>query len=307
MSAEDQGSPATPSTPTEAGPVEIVFETVSAPKEVAAPKADVTDVVPKAETTTTENDEGSDSADAADSRDGKGRFKPGVQTRIDELTRSRREAEREAAYWKARAQGTDSAQSPAQSAAKPKPPVQSDFATLEEFQDAMVDFRVEQKVTEKFTAKENEKNATDAVIERANSWQSRLDSARAAISDFNEVMDTAEIPVAPHVADLLFEHDLGANLAYHFAKNPDVLTKLNTMSPAKAAFELGKIGDKLEAAAPAANADKPTLKVVDKPISKAPPPAQTIGQGRATTPSLEDTSMDDYVARRKAQGAGWAR
>ena len=36
-------------------------------------------------------------------RDEKGQFKSPVQDRIDELTRARREAEREAAYWRQRA------------------------------------------------------------------------------------------------------------------------------------------------------------------------------------------------------------
>lgn len=318
MSAVDQGSPATASgTDNAPGPVEIVFETTSAPKELTAPKADVSDVVPKADKSTT--DESTDSVnkdEQVEDRDSKGRFKPGVQTRIDELTRSRREAEREAAYWKARVQGTDSAQSPAQTAAQPKPPVQTDYATPEEYQEALDDFKIDQKVEAKLAAKESEKTVTEAVTKRAMDWQSRLADARESIPDFDEVVNAAEIPVAGHVAELLVEHDLGAALMHHLAKNPEVLEKMNNMSPAKAAFEIGKLSTVLEAAAPGSGTDissvtetKPsvTQKVVERSVSKAPPPSQTIGQGRATTPALDDLGMEDYVARRKTQGAGWAR
>jgi len=316
MSADNQGASAgTTDTPKDAGPVEITLIAPETPKvETPAPKADVTDVTPKAEKTTTEttNDSEIDEIESnPDNRDNKGRFKPGVQARIDELTRSRREAEREAAYWKARAQGPDTAQPPAQPAATFKPPVQTDYATPEEYQDALVDYKVEQKLAQK----DNQKSAEKAVTERAASWQSRLESARTAIPDFNDVMDAAEVPVAKHVADLIFEHELGANIAYHFAKNPDLLDKLNSMSPAKAAFEIGKLGDKLEAAAAPANgtdksdvADsaKPVVKVVEKPTSKAPPPASTIGQGRTMTPSLDEMSMEDYVAQRNLRKYGRA-
>lgn len=304
MSADNQGASAGASTPTvDTGPVEISLTPNVPVVETPAPKADITDVTPKAEKTPTENSEGSDPDSGPDGRDDKGRFKPGLQTRIDELTRSRREAEREAAYWKARVNGTDTAQTPApQAAPTPKPPVATDYATPEAYQDALVDYKVEQKLTNR----DQQSKQVQAVTERAASWQSRLEAARTRTADFNEVMDAAETPVANHVADLLLEHDLGADIAYHFAKNPDILTKLNSMSPAKAAFEIGKLADKLEvAAAPAGdNPAKTETKVVDKPSSKAPPPAKTIGQGRSTSPSVEEMSMEDYVAQRNERKYG---
>ena len=304
MSAENQGASAgTPTPPVDAGPVEISLVPNTPVVEKSEPKPDITDVTPKAEKPPEEVSDGSDPKDVGDQRDDKGRFKPGLQTRIDELTRSRREAEREAAYWKARANGTDSAQTPAPQAAPiPKPPVATDFATPEEYQDALVDYKVEQKLT----LRDQRSKQVQAVTERADSWQTRLQTAKTAIADYSEVMDAADTPIANHVAELLFEHDLGANLAYHFAKNPDVLEKLNSMTPAKAAFEIGKLADKLDVVvAPTDDKSvKPELKAVDKPLSKAPPPAKTIGQGRSTSPSVEEMSMEEYVAQRNERKYG---
>lgn len=303
MSAENQNT-AAPSQPVVEGPREIVFEAVPVEKAEVVEKVETPVAAPKTETPSTdpEGDSGLDDDSQQDNRDSKGRFKPGVQSRIDELTRSRREAERDAAYWKARALG-DSAPNPARPAEKAKPPVLSDFETQEDYLEAVAEYKIDSVLA----SKDAEKQKTKEVTDRATSWQTRLDTARAATPDYNEVMDAADIPVADHVADLLFEHELGANLAYHFAKNPDVLTKLNDMSPAKAAFEIGKIGDKLGSTAQPSSEPKSAPKVIEKPTSNAPPPAKPLGQGRATAPTLEEMSMEDYVATRKAQKASWAR
>lgn len=224
-------------------------------------------------------------------RDEKGRFK-GVQPRIDELTRARREAEREAAYWKAVAAGT---QSPAQAA--PQRPVPADFEKYDDYIDALTDWKAEAAV-----AKRMEADSTRKVAEtRAQTFAERQTQARTAMPDYDEVVGGSETPIAQHVGEAILESDLGPQLAYHFAKNPDALMRLNGMSPVQAAREIGKLEATLSAkpAAPAA----PTKKV-----SNAPVPAGTMGtQGRATTPALQNLSMDEYMKQRKSQGARWAR
>jgi hypothetical protein len=224
-------------------------------------------------------------------RDEKGRFK-GVQPRIDELTRARREAEREAAYWKAVAAGT---QSPAQAA--PQRPDPANFEKYDDYIDALTDWKAEQAV-----AKRMEADSTRKVAEtRAQTFAERQVQARTAMPDYDEVVGGSDTPITQHVGEVILESELGPQLAYHFAKNPDVLLRLNGMNPVQAAREIGKLEATLSAkpAAPAA----PTKKV-----SNTPAPAGTLGtQGRATTPALQNLSMDEYMKQRKAQGARWAR
>lgn len=224
-------------------------------------------------------------------RDEKGRFK-GVQPRIDELTRARREAEREAAYWRQVAQG---AQSPAQAA--PQRPAPENFEKYDDYIDALTDWKAEQAV-----AKRLEADSTRKVAEtRAQTFAERQTQARAAMPDYDEVVGGSDTPIANHVGEVILESDLGPQLAYHFAKNPDALMRLNNMSPTAAAREIGRLEATLftKPAAPAA----PTKKV-----SNTPAPAGTLGtQGRATTPALQYLSMDEYMKQRKAQGARWAR
>jgi len=301
MSAVDISVPETPmvSTTSESqGPVEIIVGPAQTNLS-SAPKGDVTDVAPKeAKTTTPVNtdDEISGDDDPADDdqpRDGKGRYR-GVQARIDELTRSRREAEREAEYWKARVQG-GTAQNPAPTPAT-TPPDPAKFKTQEDYIDAVTDFKVAQKLAEKDAEQSHVKQVND----RAQSWQEKLVVARAEAPDFDQVMNNADVPVSNHVADLLLESDAGAKIAYHLARNPDKLEAINGMTPAKVAIELGKLEASLTKSSIQAT-------IPDVKTSKAPPPARTLGQGRSTTPQLADLSMEDYVRQRKSQGASWAR
>ena len=312
MSAEETGaSSATPATPVAEGPREI-FIGGEQTNLSAAPKDNVTDVTPKSESTTKTETKSTDSNtdpvtddDEQPQRDNKGRFKGGVQDRIDELTRSRREAEREAAYWRARATGEDPAQPPAQAAAKSQPPDPSTFKTQEEYIDALTDYKLEQKLA----AKAAESEQTKAITQRAQTWQEKLAAARTEIPDFDAVMNNADMQVANHVAELLFESDAGAKIAHHLAQNPELLNKMNDMTPAKVAIQLGKLEASFEKTAPAPGSGKESTasNVVEVRTTKAPPPAKHLGQGRSTTPSLEDMSVEDYVKTRKAQGASWAR
>lgn len=224
-------------------------------------------------------------------RDEKGRFK-GVQPRIDELTRARREAEREAEYWRQVAQRT---QSPAQAASQR--PVPENFEKYDDYIDALTDWKAEQAVAKRMEAD----NARKVAETRAQTFAERQAQIRAVLPDYDEVVGGSDTPIANHVGEIILESDLGPQLAYHFAKNPDALLRLNNMTPTAAAREIGRLEAVLSVkpAAPAA----PTKKV-----SNTPAPAGTLStQGRATTPALQNMSMEEYVKQRKSQGARWAR
>ena len=273
-----------------AGPVEIFV----AGQEVPTPEAVVEQ---KQEAKSAGSEEPSDDPKDQGNRDEKGRFKGGVQDRIDELTKARREAERESEYWKARATAGDKQQDAARVA--PQAPTADQFATPEEYQEALVDFKVEQKLSSKMAEKEAQSKGMAEATTKAQSWDAKLTAARAEIEGFDEAMNSNEAPVAAHVADLIMEHDHGAKVAHFFTQNPEALEKVNGMSPTKAAFEIAKIATKFDA--------PPASKPAGKTVSSAPAPVTPIGSGRATEESIENLSMDDYIARRKGQGANWSR
>ena len=226
-------------------------------------------------------------------RDEKGRFR-GVQARIDELTRARHEAEREAAFWRGRAGGQDGqAQPSAAPTAAPTKPTPGQFEDYGEYIEALTDWTTNQALS----AREAEREAAQKQQAAVQTWAERQTAARAALPDYDQVVGGADIPVARHVAEVLLDSDQGPALAYHLAKNPDVAARLNGLSPVASAREIGRIEAGLSAQASPAPAK----------LSNAPPPAghlKTVAPATQRDPSK--MSMDEYKSFRSKQGARWA-
>lgn len=263
----------------------VVAETPEAPKAEAPEVATEKPEAPEAEA----KPEGEDKAD----RDEKGRFK-GVQPRIDELTKARREAEREAAYWRQMAQ-----QAQAPKAQEPEKPTPDKYTDYGEYVEALTDFKAAQ-AAEKAAARLLSDRAQASQRETVQStWQERAADVRAKIADFDDVVGQADTPAARHVQETLLESDKGPELLYHLAKNPDVLLRLNTMSERQAARELGKIEALLAA----------TTVTAPAKLTQAPKPAsvsQPIGSA-ATSKDPSKMSVEEYMAFRKGQKARWSR
>jgi hypothetical protein len=248
-----------------------------------------------------------------------------IQPRINELTRARHDAEREAAYWKgvATAKTNNGAPAEAPAPAAPPKPVVDNFKTYDEYVEALTDWKSDRAV-EKALAKVNEtieersakQTATQQEEARSTNWQTRQEAIKKVITDYDDVVAESDVPIAPHVGELLLESDHGPAIAYKLAKDPSIAEKLNKMSPTAAAKEIGKmemafdsdIAAKTEpgetTSAPAAPAPPAaTLKAV----SKAPVPPTPVNTNASRQPDLAKMSMDDYMKARKAQGAKWGR
>jgi hypothetical protein len=244
--------------------------------------------------------------DTAQDREANGRFKNPVQPRIDELTRKVRENEREAAYWRARA---EAAAAPPKEA--PKKPTPDQFDDYGAFVEALADFKADEKVNTALDAREKAAAEKQQAQTRVTTWNDRVTEARKSIPDYDAVMAASNVPIADFVLDELRDSELGPQLAYHLDKNPDVAEKLNTMNPRQAAREIGRLEAKLmstASASPDPKVDAPQEPTAPKvKTTNAPPPVKPVGQGRSTAVDLSKASMDDYVKQRAAQGATWAR
>lgn len=247
----------------------------------------------QAEGQTAATNDADKAAQEARERDDKGRFK-GVQPRIDELTRARREAEREAAYWKAVANGKG--EGSAEQAAKEKP-TPDKFDDYGAYVEALTDWKADQVVSKRMS----ERAQAQQQEVRTTTWNERQAAARTAMPDYDEVVGSSETPLAPHVAEVILESDHGPALAYHFARNPEVLTRLNGMSPLQAAREVGRIETSL--ASPTTQTAASTVKTTNAPK----PATTTASQGRTTSSDPSKMSMDEYRKFRAGQGARWAR
>lgn len=240
-------------------------------------------------------------------RDEAGKFRRPVQPRIDELTRQRREAERERDYWRARAEITPKAEAP-----KPEKPTPDKFTTYDEYVEALTDWKADQKIDAKLTEREKAAAERAEADKRQSTWHELETAARDRYSDFDEVMEAADgIRVTDTLAQALRDSGNGPELTYHLTKNPDLVRRLNNLPVAAAARELGKFEASI---APAKTPEPETDEAEETPEpvravkkSAAPPPPSPVRAARSGAVNLATANMDDYIKTRRTQGARWAR
>lgn len=138
---------------------------------------------------------------------------------------------------------------PKETVPESKAPVRADFQSDAEYADALIDYRVDQKLAAKQAedAKRAEAERQAQVLAQAGA---RLDAARELVPDFDEVTGAIALPVPPAIATHMQESDLFAELGYHFAKHPHLLEQLNAytagLKPGTDAFVKGTIRSLVE-------------------------------------------------------------
>lgn len=202
----------------------------------------------------------------------------GVQKRINELTRKAREAERERDHYKSLATQT------AQSDVEPTP---EQFNTYEEYVAKLAERAAEKAVVRRHT----ELSEGNAAAARQAAWEASSVKVRAEMPDYDAVIDAAPM-VQQHVIDALLDLETGPALAYHLAQHPDVIERLNAMPARRAAIEMGRLEATLTAP-------------VVKPSTNAPDPVSPLAGRRSVVSDLSRVPMDDYIAMRRKQGAGF--
>lgn len=230
--------------------------------------------------------------------------KKDVQSRIDELTRLRKETEEfaEDEYNKRlraeRRIGELEARLNVQPEVKPveelKRPSPKDFTDQESYDKAM----------EGYEAKRDERTAEQTKIavqqqialERQNELiRQRVEQAKADIPDFVQVIeakDRLRQQIPAHIQAAIAESDLGPQLAYHLAKHEADERRIFAMTPAKALLELGKIEEKyIKTATPTVATQSPTIETTRAP---APVTSLKADGGIVQTDLSKPMDFNDY-------------
>ena len=218
--------------------------------------------------------------------------KRSARERINELTKRAHEAEREVQRLR-----EASERRPAETAEKPSP---DKFGSYDEYVEALADWRADQRVAESFKKRDAERSqaaAARAAEARAQAWAERQSEFREATPDYDAVVGKSSVQLAAHVVDTLLDSDSGPELAYHLAKNPETVKRINALSPLAAAREIGRIEATLSI--PAA----PPV----KPASNAPAPITPVRSSAPAAVDLASANMDQYIAARRKQGATFRR
>jgi hypothetical protein len=210
-----------------------------------------------------------------------------AQERIDEITKARREAEREKEYWRKIAlekQTAPQADPPKpQTSPIPERPRQDQFETYEGYEDALLGWHDNVK-----EIKNRAKVQQSRLQEVFNTFAKRSDALRKMYDDYDEVIETPPLTEIAKFTIANSEH--GPELAYFLGKNHDVANRIAALPVEMQPYELGKLETKLVMA-------KGTKKV-----SGAPPPIKPVGMSGGTN-NIDESKLEDaeWFARRKAK------
>jgi len=283
--------------------------------------------------------DGEDAADAQQdgpARRGKKKGKS-ARERIDELTRARREAEREALRLKRELEAERAAkrarQPEAQAPTPPPPqddlppePKEEDFESYQAYLDARIDWRNE---VNRRTAQQQEpphppeppaqggpdaaQPADDAAAgideEALLNFRHQMEDAMERYDDFEEKVLAEDLPITPEMFQVLARSDKAADVAYALASDPDRALEIAKLTdPIAIAREIGKVEATLDIpGAPAQEAGdeettKPETPPPSKKVTSAPGPIEPVGESDSGSRNDPDKmSYDDYVRWRLKQ------
>lgn len=185
-------------------------------------------------------------------------------------------------------------------------PKREDFPDYETYLDAKTAWRVKQETSaalktdrEERQRGERQRQATAGQEKVAQDWVEREKTFQAATKDYetvvNPFVDEELGSYSEPARRAIVESEVGPQLLYHLASNPEVAERISDLSPLRQVAELGKLEATVAAPAP-------------KKAPGAPPPLKPTPQGHSTSGGIsESDSQQEYEQKRKAQGARWAR
>ena len=220
-----------------------------------------------------------------------------VQERIDELTAARREAEREAEFWRSKA--TEKQPEPEPEGDGRPDPGSYEFGEADPaYWEALTEWKAEQKIEAKLAEHQQRQKVELAVQKVEAAYSERLQAAREELPDYDDKVTKSaargEWPCPPLVAIAIKESEVGPKVAYHLATNRGEAIQLANMSPIEQAVQFGRLEERFR------SQPKTTAKIA----TDAPEPAQARTKGGQFAPSgvlADNISADDWMKRRNAQ------
>lgn len=235
--------------------------------------------------------------DTSDKEPAEEKVPAGVKKRIDELTRKRHDAEREAAYLRGQLEANKTVKAPEQAPAADRGPQPDQFTSYDDYIDARAEYKAEAKYKSLREAerKEEAEKATrtrDEQVEQT--FRSKIEDFKSKTPDFDDVVARPELKISKVMYEALRETEVGPQIAYHLGKNPGEAERISQLTPIGAIREIGKLEAKFTQA--------PAIKTSTKINSDAPPPPAivdgTSGGGKKDPSKMTD---DEWFAWNKAE------
>ena len=170
-----------------------------------------------------------------------------------------------------------------------------DFDSREAYEEAVIDYRVEQKIRDYQNRQESEYSRRSLQSFR----DMTIEAGRERYSDFDAVALAETIPITVPMMENLQECENPESVVYYLGKHVTEATAISRMSKLQQARALGiieaKVADELR--------KQPKVAVRERKIvSQAPPPVKPTGSAQVVTKDPEKMTQAEYEAWRAAGG-----
>lgn len=236
---------------------------------------------------------------AAKSNEQKPKKKGGFQKRIDKLNVRLSQAEQEREYWRQqtlRNTQQTQAQEPVVKTDVSKRPKADDFQTVDDYQEALTDWKVDQKIQAR-----EEKLRMDTIKNefqtKASEHSERVKTLSRQKDDWEDVQDVFKrVQVSATVEQLILDAgDTSAELVYELGKDEEELQRICRMPALQAAKAIGRIEARLS--------KPPTPPKKEQTTTKTPKPPTPVRAKGTNAPKgfSREMTMKEYEAWRNSQ------
>jgi hypothetical protein len=236
-------------------------------------------------------------ADSSPAAGDPGDERNGFVKKINKLTYHRREAEREAAYWREQALKNQAPQQQAQPEQPQPTKTLEDFnfdaSAFQQYVFTEAEKRAEKAAETVAERKFREQQEAQESSRRNESWSSKVKTFAATADDFEEVALYA--PISNEVAGLIKAMDEGPAVAYYLGKNPEEAERISQLPKELAAIALGGHQARL-------SYERKPVDEARNRVSKAPPPPPKLEAADASVDKRpEDMTDTEFAKWRKRQ------
>ena len=241
---------------------------------------------------------------------------PKIERRFSEITKQREAAREEARKEREAREALEARLKELEAKAQPKAaqaepdaigpePKPEEFNDMFEYAKALAEYTADKKLMERDQA-EAERKTQEARAQFEQNWAKRVDAARQQMPDFDDMIQSSDVAVSDPVRDAIMESDVGPQILYHLAENPEFAQELGKKSVISALREIGKLEARFEKAEQPQAASEPAAKpAVAK--SKAPAPITPIRGAVSTVENNVDADGNFHGTYQQWKQARLAR
>lgn len=214
-----------------------------------------------------------------------------IQKRIDEITKARREAERERDFWRMQAQ--QKAQQAPSANPLQKPTLDQFDYDQEAYLEALADYKVQDTLRKQFEGYERSQQ-TQTNQQADSQFKMHEYEVESEFPDYRQKVYAEDVPITDTMASAIRSDENGARVAYFLATYKDIAYRVANMTPREQFLAIGEISEKISLAK--------AQESVQPKVSGAPAPVPSVSsRGSVVNKDPSKMSTDEFMAWRNKQ------